>query len=335
MPEIIRNVVVPLLAGQLITASRADHLRNVRVRMQTFQLILALCQRIKELLVIKAPRKREVLFFSGDGVQVEQSLLHTAELDHLHLGPLLVADRFQITVDPPCHFFGGGQRLLVSAERVHVQVPGKNLVIGVKRRPNTLPFLQALVETGRIRTEIAALIQFFLRDQHVSFLLDGVVARRCLQQRARREHVSSRKMPAQFAARMLPSTQRVRGRRNARRQPEGVQQSVVRQRFDKALIAFQLVEKDSPAQAHLRQRKRLEFRVHRIAHRSACRVSKHAPERRETAARNDRGRPGCGCRGGNPLAAIPTMLPAHHGLPETLSQHPGASALCQCTSQSR
>src|SRR5207253_1349188 len=26
----------------------------------------------------------------------------------------------------------------------------KNLVIGVKRRPNTLPFLQALVETGRI-----------------------------------------------------------------------------------------------------------------------------------------------------------------------------------------
>src|SRR2546429_8712662 len=87
VPEIIRNVVVPLLAGQLITASRADHLRNVRVRMQTFQLILALCQRIKELLVIKAPRKREVLFFSGDGVQVEQSLLHTAELDHLHLGP--------------------------------------------------------------------------------------------------------------------------------------------------------------------------------------------------------------------------------------------------------
>src|SRR5207253_10316454 len=102
-----------------------------------------------------------------------------------------------------------------------------------------------------------------------------------------------------------------------------------------ALPIFQLVEKDSPAQAHLRQRKRLEFRVHRIAHRSACRVSKHAPERRETAARNDRGRPGCGCRGGNPLAAIPTMLPAHHGLPETLSQHPGASALCQCTSQSR
>src|SRR5215472_11203723 len=122
-------------------------------------------------------------------------------------------------------------------------------------------------------------------------------------------------MTAQFTAWMLPATERIGRRRKARRQPEGVQQAVVWQRFDKALIAFQLVEKDSSTQAHLRQRKRFEFRVHGIAHWSARCVSKHAPERRETAAWKHRDRSRRSCRGRNPLPAIPTMLSAHDGLP--------------------
>ncbi|PYT71618.1 MAG: hypothetical protein DMG39_12550 [Acidobacteria bacterium] len=63
--------------------------------------------------------------------------------------------------------------------------------------------------------------------------------------------MSSDKVPAQFAPGVLPSAQWIRRRRNPCSQAERVQQPVIRQRFDEALIAFQLIEEDSRPQPHL------------------------------------------------------------------------------------
>src|SRR5258707_3126653 len=152
-----------------------------------------------------------------------------------------------------------------------------------------------------------------------------------MQQCARREHVTSRKVPTQLTAGMFPSAQRIRRRWNSSRQAERVQQTVVWQRFNKTLIALQLIEEYARPQPYLRQGTRLTLCVNRFVHRPARGISKYASKRTEATARKHSGRPR-GCRRSrNPLPAIPTMYCFHDCPPaefsfSTLARPPCASA---------
>ncbi|PYT71619.1 MAG: hypothetical protein DMG39_12555 [Acidobacteria bacterium] len=140
VPEIIGDVAVAPVAGQFVATGRANDFGDVGVHVQSLEFIFAFRQRIEKFLVIEAPSQRQVLLFSGEGIQIEERLIHPAVLDHLHFGPLLVADGLQVFVHPSGHFLRRGQRLLVATECVHIQVAGQNLVVGVEGRPNALPF---------------------------------------------------------------------------------------------------------------------------------------------------------------------------------------------------
>ena len=93
VPEIIRDVMVALVAGQFVTASRTDYFGNIGVGMQSLELIFAFGEGVEELLMFKASSQSEVLLLSGEGVQVEKGFVHPPVLDHLHLGPLFITNR--------------------------------------------------------------------------------------------------------------------------------------------------------------------------------------------------------------------------------------------------
>ena len=65
-------------------------------------------------------------------------------------------------------------------------------------------------------------------------------------------------VPAQFALGLLPASQRLRGRRDPRRDTEHVQQSVVRQRVQITAIDFHCFLEGPRPQPDLRHRKGLK-----------------------------------------------------------------------------
>src|SRR4029077_8081272 len=134
-----------------------------------------------------------------------------------------------------------------------------------------------------------------------------------MQQRARRKHMAARKMSAQFASGVLPTSERIRRRGDSRGQSKGVEQAIVRQRIQKSLIALQIVEEDSGAQPHRGQREGLEFGVNSLT-RPGDRTARGRTHARKGAAwKNSRGSRGCSsCR--NPLPATPTMRWVHRCL---------------------
>jgi hypothetical protein len=135
-PEVTGNVSISLVACQFISPRGSDDLWNICVGMKFVEDISVFRQRVEKFLVVEPPRQPPILFLSCDRVQVEQRLVHSAVLDHLHVCPLRVTDRFKVFVHPTGHVLRRSQRLFVAAERVHVQMPGQNLVIGVERRPD-------------------------------------------------------------------------------------------------------------------------------------------------------------------------------------------------------
>ena len=61
IPEITCDVAIPLLPRQLIAASGADGLRDMRVRMNAFELVAMLGERIEEHRFLEAARHAQVL----------------------------------------------------------------------------------------------------------------------------------------------------------------------------------------------------------------------------------------------------------------------------------
>src|ERR1700753_2459757 len=190
MPKIIGDRVVALITGQFITAGGADQLRNVRVGVKLVELIAALREWIQEFRVVEPMRKLVALFFAGDCVEIEKRFSHSTVLDHQHFGPLLIADRLLILIDPSRHFLGGLERLLVSAKRVHVEMTGENLVIRVKRCPNaSLAFTKTIVKFRRVRAEITILTEGSLTlcqfgDERIALLPNSVIAGRGIMKSA-------------------------------------------------------------------------------------------------------------------------------------------------------
>src|SRR3989442_1121 len=78
-PEEARNVVIALLTGQLIIASRANGLRDLCVCVHPVERVLAARKRVEDPLMIKLSRDAQVLLVAGYSVEVRQHLFHSAE----------------------------------------------------------------------------------------------------------------------------------------------------------------------------------------------------------------------------------------------------------------
>lgn len=113
---------------------------------------------------------------------------------------------------------------------VHVEQAGHDLVDSIKRRPHAFPLLQPVEQLDWESTQIAARGQRFLAARQaghdlVAASLEFQIVRGREAQSARGEVVSG-EMAAQFRLRILPSTQRVRGRRQPGVEAEGMEEAI-------------------------------------------------------------------------------------------------------------
>src|SRR5438270_8446003 len=84
IPEIFSDIAIMPIASQLKSARRSNHLRDMRIYMQTFEFVAMPRQRIEERLLIEAVRHAEVLSFTCDGIQIAEYLSHAAVLGSKH-----------------------------------------------------------------------------------------------------------------------------------------------------------------------------------------------------------------------------------------------------------
>ena len=150
--------MIAFFAGQFIAAGRADDLGDMRVGVNSLQLIAMLGQGIKEHGLLEPPCQVQVFAFSRQGVEVPEHFIHAAEFslqDSLHV---LVADALLPMVDPTRHAFGHRQRLIVSAVDVHVQEACHDFVISVEGSPDLAPLAQAIEKFLRERAKVTVLV---------------------------------------------------------------------------------------------------------------------------------------------------------------------------------
>src|SRR5437588_6985134 len=73
VPEVLRKVAILCVAGELVHTRRRDHLRDVRVDVQSLQSITVRQQRIVEGSLFEASRRVQVVTTSGNGRKVGKS----------------------------------------------------------------------------------------------------------------------------------------------------------------------------------------------------------------------------------------------------------------------
>ena len=112
--------------------------------MDALQFVPVLGQRIEEHPLLKAGGKTQVLLSSGRGVEVAKRFLHAAELRLENALSMLVADALEIVPYPGCHLLCHIERLLVAAVQISIKKARHDLVIGVKGRPDSAAFAQAV-----------------------------------------------------------------------------------------------------------------------------------------------------------------------------------------------
>ncbi len=227
------------------------------------QLVLTRSQRLKNLLVLKPIAKVAVLRLARDCIQVECGLVHATVLHQQHLLPLIFRDRRAVGDRPVGHVLGHGQRLRVAGVLIHVDHARKDLVVRVKRRPDLLMLAQPVIRGLWVRPQVAVLGLTLRqrRNQRLGLVAQHRVSRARILQRARRKVVADI-VPTQLAIRSLPSTQRRRVGRLARRHEEVICKPIIRQRVQKAAVQLHRVHPDAWQQAHLGHRKGLRLPHH-------------------------------------------------------------------------
>src|SRR3982751_542099 len=114
IPEERRDVVIPLIAGELVFAGDADDLRYLGVRVHVVERIDSPRERIENLPVLELRRAIEVLRLAGDRVEIGEHLVHAAELRVEHALLLFERETPEAENDPVRLLLQDVQRLRVA-----------------------------------------------------------------------------------------------------------------------------------------------------------------------------------------------------------------------------
>ena len=267
LPEELRHITELLLARQLILARRAGDLGNLRVSVETVELVLTARQRVEAELVVERQRQLEVIGVAGNGVKVGERLIDAAMLVAERLLLLLMAELRDTQLQPVGHLHDNVERLLVAAVVVHVKQTGENLVERIVRRPDRLAGVHAIEKRLRIGRQKAFVISLFrhrflalrqLRDDVVHLRLELRVAGAGKHQRARRQ-IMPHAVAAQFALRIFPATIRLGCSRQSGHDAERMQQPVGVEVEQILLVAQHRLTERPVEQSHFGEVERLEF----------------------------------------------------------------------------
>ena len=258
--EVLGNAQVAGVAGQFIAANRADHLRDIGVGVIAVEHVLVGCEGHEHLLVLEAVAEVAVLGVTGDGIEIEGRLIHSAVLGQQDALPFIIGEGFGVGVGPVGHLDGDIEGLLVAGVLVHIDHAGQNLVVGVEGRPDVLMGAQAVVERGRVSAEVSILGLALSEngDEIVGLGGDGVVARARVDEGARREVVANI-VAAQLAIRSLPAAQRIGVGGNAHGDAEVMRQPLVGQGIEIAPIELHHVLPKAGQETDLGHGKGLRF----------------------------------------------------------------------------
>ena len=154
-PEVRRDVVIAGVPGFLPDPDAGDHLRDVGVRVQAVQVVLAAGQRVEDPGVVEPLRRAQVTLVPGQPVQIGQRLGEPAVLDvqdplHVRVGEPAGAPADPVA-EPGRHLEGPG----VPGQLVLVNQPGHELVDHVVGRPDRQARLQPVEEGLRERGQVS------------------------------------------------------------------------------------------------------------------------------------------------------------------------------------
>src|SRR5450432_1386585 len=312
IPKVVGDIPVALVPGHFIETSGRDYLRCVRIHMQAFELIATGREGIEETLLIETPREAEILLLPGHRIQIGKHLAHAAILHLQHALHLLFAERVSPVTYPTRHPFNCVKRLLVARKRVHVEMTGHDLVIGVEGGPNVHAVAQTVEPFDRERAEIAILVLSLtsgqLRHHEIAVALQFFVIGTGEGECARRKVLPTGKMTAQFAIRLLPLAKRFCGGGETGRQPESMEQPVRRQRFQIFPVGCGRRAEWSLLKPHVLHRKRTRLQPNHLAPRQCRSAGRTDPRAMFFRCGSWRGRKNSArpCHGssGNKLAAI-------------------------------
>ena len=263
VPEIFGDIAVSPVAGEFVIPRCSDDLRDVRVDVQTFQFISVRRQRIEELLLVETLRNFQVIIFARDRVQIRKRFAHAAKFRAQHALHVFVAERAGVAGGPVSHLLHHVERLLVAAVNVHIEQAGHDLVNGIEGSPHSLALAQPVEELNRERAEITTLQRSLafakFRHHSVGVVLEVVVSRTGIHQRAGRKIVAASIVTTQLTIGSFPSSKRLRGGWNAGVDPKCMQQTIRRQRMQVLAVGFHRDFARTFAQSHLLHGKRARF----------------------------------------------------------------------------
>src|SRR3546814_3357853 len=116
---------------------KADQLRDLGVGVDPGENVLALAQRVQNLLVAQALGQAQPASVAGAGVKLGEALVDAAMLAVEHRLDLIVVERGEDAVDIVAEAGGDADRLLVAAEGLGVEQSGVELVPVVRSEEHT------------------------------------------------------------------------------------------------------------------------------------------------------------------------------------------------------
>ena len=90
VPKILGGSFVFRIAGEFIEPRQTDQLGDLRVAVQTRQLVFTQCQRVQHGLLIELARQGQILRFCGQCIDIGEDFIHTAVFLFEHDLPLVV-----------------------------------------------------------------------------------------------------------------------------------------------------------------------------------------------------------------------------------------------------
>ena len=122
-------------AGVDVALHGAEQLGNLRVRMLATEVVLMALERLDEGAVLEGMREPQPALVTGVGVQIDQHLVHAAELGVQHSLYLAVVQGRQRPIGPAGKLRLDGERRPVTCVAVRVAQARERLVQGIPGRP--------------------------------------------------------------------------------------------------------------------------------------------------------------------------------------------------------
>ena len=234
LPERLRDCAIARLPGHLAVTGGADRLRDLGVRVQAVERVLAASEGVEDRPVVEEAGEAQVLRVARRHVQLRQHVLHPAELGLQHLLPLRVRQGFRPEAHPRGHALHRLERRRVARRTVDVEESGHDLVERVVGGPHALagldPVEELLRESGQVAPVHPPRGQGLLHLPQLGHDREGaglepLVAGRLVHQGAGGEVVAEA-VAAQLHLRRLPAAVGLRRRRQAGVQAERVQEPI-------------------------------------------------------------------------------------------------------------